>query len=256
MKDRVSITGVPMSIENRSQVMLRFIVNATCINGAKSELRGAIITFDDVTVLHQTNEDLNNSLEQLRIMQATIEKKNEQLKVLASTDPLTNCLNRRTFFARLDEEASRARPGGLRVAILMVDGDRFKSINDRFGHAVGDRVLIGLVEVMRQTVSEQDLVGRYGGEEFCVALIGRSQVEAEDLAERIRSAVAEDHGWLPNAERVTVSIGLAATLDDGQPPIADLVHRADEALYAAKSGGRNRVMSWTRLHPLAHSLAS
>jgi diguanylate cyclase (GGDEF)-like protein len=193
-------------------------------------------------------------MDQLKKLQIDIEKKNEQLKILASNDPLTNCLNRRTFFSRLEEETSDPAAGQPTVSFLMVDGDHFKSINDRFGHAVGDRVLIGLVEIMHRLSSEGALVGRYGGEEFCLAVVGRPKAEAEDLAERIRSAVAVERTWLPEGQRVTVSIGVSFRADRSLP-IADLVQRADEALYAAKLEGRNRVVSWERMRASPQMLA-
>jgi diguanylate cyclase (GGDEF)-like protein len=132
----------------------------------------------------------------------------------------------------------------------MFDADHFKSINDRFGHGVGDKVLIGMVDVMKQVCRDRHLIGRYGGEEFCVAVLGPEE-EAGALAEAIRLAV-QASSWLPEDERVTVSIGLAYASWVSKD-IQDLVKRADEALYAAKKGGRNRVVNW-RFLPAAQAL--
>jgi diguanylate cyclase (GGDEF)-like protein/PAS domain S-box-containing protein len=248
MRTEQSVLGIPMAIRNPSGDSRRLLVNATRIVDGKGIARGAIATFDDVTVLHQTNEQLNISIQQLYISQARISEQNKQLQFLASSDPLTGCLNRRTFF----EQAERALQGalGLRqpMTFFMVDADHFKRINDRFGHVVGDKVLIGLADLLRRFCSDQDLVGRYGGEEFCVAAAGMSGREAERLAERILLAVADIATWLPNGERVTISIGLAS-LGSAPCDIADLVKRADEALYVAKTTGRNRFVRWEGMRP-------
>jgi diguanylate cyclase (GGDEF)-like protein len=205
-----------------------------------------IATFDDVTVLHEINEQLNLSNHQLHLSQAKISEQNQKLWQLASTDSLTGCLNRRTFFEEAERALQGARSQRQPMSFLMVDADHFKSINDRFGHVVGDKVLVGLAGLLRSSCRDRDIVGRYGGEEFCVAIMGKTEEDVERLADRIRQSVAGIRTLLPNGERVTISVGMAS-LKNAPCEMADLVKRADEALYAAKAGGRNRVINWEKM---------
>ena len=240
------IIGMPLSIADNSGRLKQLTVNATRILDAKGAVRGLIATFDDVTVLHRTNEQLNLSIEQLNRSQLMISEQNEKLTALASSDPLTGCLNRRTFFAEADRALAYCFGQRQPLSFLMLDVDHFKSINDRFGHTIGDKVLVGLVDVLKQTCHGSDLIGRYGGEEFCIAVVGLQQSDVMELAERMRLAVSGVATWLPADERVTISVGIASL--DGVPcEIADLVKRADEALYAAKTTGRNRSVTWDNM---------
>jgi diguanylate cyclase (GGDEF)-like protein len=161
-------------------------------------------------------------------------------KAAAMLDPLTGVWNRRGL---LTENERFFQPGkeAQEVAVLLIDLDNFKSINDRFGHAFGDRVLQIFAATARNAVRGSDFVGRLGGEEFAVVLHGLARERAASVAERIRNAFAAE------AERIegrkvgaTVSIGLA--LHDGSAiAFTELLWRADRALYRAKEGGRNRV---------------
>lgn len=162
-----------------------------------------------------------------------------QLRRLARTDPLTGTLNR----LALDEMAlnlfQQAAP--LTGAVLMIDVDHFKAINDRFGHAGGDRMLAALARGIGRCLREDDVLGRVGGEEFLVLLPGTGIDDALVLAERLRMAVARLEVLLEGEpQSATVSIGAAARqVADTEP--GTLIRRADRALYAAKSAGRNRV---------------
>jgi diguanylate cyclase (GGDEF)-like protein len=127
------------------------------------------------------------------------------------------------------------------MSLLMLDADHFKTVNDRFGHAAGDKVLVGLAAVIKRVCGGCGLIGRYGGEEFCIAIDGFDEQAVQSLAERLRQAVS-DTRWLPNGEAVTVSIGIASL--DAQCAVADLVKRADSALYTAKATGRDRFVTW------------
>jgi diguanylate cyclase (GGDEF)-like protein/PAS domain S-box-containing protein len=248
VRDEKPVLGIPMSICDRFGNRHQLLVNATRIVDGSGVVRGVIATFDDVTVLHQTNEQLNSSIDQLHASQFTISEQNKQLLLLASSDPLTGCLNRRTFFSEAEQKFREARSQNRPMSFLMLDADHFKSVNDRFGHVVGDQVLIGLVDIMKRICGERGLVGRYGGEEFCIAVAGLREQDVERLAEQIRRAVASVTTLLPNGEPVTVSIGIAS-VTEAPCEIADLVKRADEALYAAKTTGRNRFVSWSRMPP-------
>ncbi|NUU01265.1 GGDEF domain-containing protein [Herbaspirillum robiniae] len=156
---------------------------------------------------------------------------------LATEDELTRTLNRREL-VRCGERVLREAVGkGGSLTLAFIDVDHFKQINDRFGHQVGDRVLSGIAAVLRENCREGDLLGRYGGEEFCAVFPGLSQAEAGGIGERLVDAVrlrAFDHG-----QPVTISVGLVV-LQPGQMQSWDaLVNQADIALYRAKSEGRN-----------------
>ncbi|MEH3145465.1 MAG: GGDEF domain-containing protein [Methylobacterium frigidaeris] len=165
-----------------------------------------------------------------------------QLKLsrLAETDALTGLANRRGLFAALGRRAGMG--GCLSGATLLIDIDHFKSINDTHGHENGDRVLVGFAERLRGVVRTEDVVARWGGEEFLVVLGQADGVAAVATAERLRAAVAGRPFALDSgAIVVTTSIGVSVTAAD-EARIDAAVARADAALYAAKSGGRDRVV--------------
>ncbi len=237
------VLGTAMGIGNRAGELQRLIVNATRIVDASGVTRGVIATFDDVTALHTTNEQLSQSIRQLNLSQAKISEQNEKLQLLVSINSLTGCLNRRTFFERAERLLYDAAVARRPLSFVMVDADHFKSVNDKFGHLIGDRVLVGLAKLLQDFCAAPQLVGRYGGEEFCLAIAGLNEAVVIQLVDQIRLAVSNVRTWLPSGERTTVSIGIASL---GHQPctLTDLVARADQALYAAKSSGRNRIVNW------------
>lgn len=163
---------------------------------------------------------------------------------LAVTDQLTGLNNRRYMESQLAPLVARAAVGGDSVAVLMIDIDYFKKINDAHGHDVGDEVLREFAARLATNVRAVDLPCRHGGEEFTVVMPGADLGAAEKVAERIRLHVAGSPFRVAGGEHllsVTISIGVAASVGAGDTPDA-LTKRADEALYAAKAGGRNRVM--------------
>lgn len=174
---------------------------------------------------------------------AEIRRQNEELRTLATRDPLTMCLNRRSFNeefrARWSVANSRRRP----LSCMMVDIDFFKSINDLHGHLVGDRVLQQVAEVLLATVRTKDLVCRYGGEEFCVLFPGVDLDVATQVADRFRQALKSTNFPVPV---VTASVGVSATRFGARDPW-DLVNQADKALYTAKRAGRDCVVRWDQL---------
>jgi diguanylate cyclase (GGDEF)-like protein len=170
------------------------------------------------------------------------ERADEETARLATTDPLTGVFNRRTFIELAEQELARARRSGAPLALMMLDLDHFKRVNDTYGHLVGDEVLVSFTRLIRECVRRGDLVVRYGGEEFCVLLPGTPLPAAHALAERIRAATAARMlTTLPF--RVTVSIGLTAYAGGAQVALDNLLARADGALYRAKDEGRNRVVT-------------
>jgi diguanylate cyclase (GGDEF)-like protein len=169
----------------------------------------------------------------------------KELMVVASTDALTSCLNRRAFTALVDgyieriQQAVAEEPAPAEGALLVIDVDHFKLINDTFGHDVGDCALVAIAESIRTCVRETDFVGRMGGEEFSVLLPGVNADRATTIAEHIRTRIADKDMLLSGRQcRVSVSIGGVAF---GRPATFSTVYReADQLLYAAKQGGRNR----------------
>jgi len=163
----------------------------------------------------------------------------ERIRKLSYLDGLTGIFNRRFFELRIMEEIERARRSESRMAILMVDIDQFKKLNDEFGHLLGDEVLRQVSSLFHQQLRKIDVVCRYGGEEFAILLTNTSARVALGVGEKLRRLV---EGWqFPGVPRtVTISIGVAAFPEHGNTR-DDLVHAADVALYAAKQAGRNRV---------------
>jgi diguanylate cyclase (GGDEF)-like protein len=159
----------------------------------------------------------------------------------AQIDSLTGVLNRRSLVERLDAACLRARARGLPIALLFIDLDHFKQINDTYGHAAGDACLKAIIDPIHAELRQSDVIGRYGGEEFVVILSSADVAAAEPIAERIRKRVADVtvHGF-GKPIHLTCSIGVA-TSDTLGVWGEHLIARADEAVYAAKRSGRNRV---------------
>jgi diguanylate cyclase (GGDEF)-like protein len=159
----------------------------------------------------------------------------------ARTDPLTGVLNRRSLIERLDAACLRARARGLPIALLFIDLDHFKEINDSFGHAAGDACLGAIIAPIQAELRHSDVIGRYGGEEFVVILSSADIAAAHPIAERIRNRVANVRieGFGPSIQ-LTCSIGVA-TSDTLGVWGEHLIAQADAAVYAAKRSGRNRV---------------
>jgi len=177
-----------------------------------------------------------------------------RLHQLSIRDPLTGLLNRRGLAPRLSREAARLRRYGERYAVLAVDVDRFKAVNDRHGHAAGDAVLVRLSALLRDVARDLDSVARLGGEEFCLLLSHSDEAGARQVAERLCRVVREAD-WSLAGEPVTVSVGVALAERDDFAPLA-VMARADAALLRAKTGGRDRVEVDELLVGLSARLAS
>lgn len=164
-----------------------------------------------------------------------------ELRLLATLDGLTGAMRRTAFLAIAGRELEVARQSGNTLSCLMIDADKFKAINDEWGHAVGDKVLTSIVATIRKRLRRSDCLGRVGGEEFCVFLPGAALPDAMRIAEQLRVAIEEmriDTG--SGLLSVTASIGVAEIAATDREP-EQLMQRADAALYEAKNSGRNRV---------------
>jgi diguanylate cyclase (GGDEF)-like protein len=171
----------------------------------------------------------------------------QRMENLATMDGLTGLANHRHFQNILSAELRRAKRHGLSIAILMVDIDYFKQINDNFGHQVGDYVLVEMAQVFRQTVREVDLVARYGGEEFTIILVSDKTVNAYLTAERLRTNVQKHKFHHQNQVlQVTISIGIALYPTDSENQ-SELIRLADKALYLAKENGRDCIKTCREL---------
>jgi diguanylate cyclase (GGDEF)-like protein len=166
---------------------------------------------------------------------------NARLRRLSVTDPLTEAYNREFLQQRLPPALEQADRRGEPLAVAMIDIDHFKEVNDRFGHAIGDRVLAEVASRLRAAIRAGDLLVRYGGEEFLVVLPGSDAIQAAEIAERMRLKMESDPIQTEGAAvPVRISVGVAQHRPGADTP-SQLVRRADTALYAAKGRGRNRV---------------
>jgi two-component system, sensor histidine kinase LadS len=195
----------------------------------------------------EIQQQANLTLE-MRVQERTdeLERANEQLKAISLTDGLTHVANRRRFDEKLQDEWKRAQRHGHPLSLLMLDIDHFKRVNDELGHLVGDDCLTEVAALCAAEVQRSgDLLARYGGEEFSILLPATPEEGALRVAERVRQAVARSP--VHSGERVapvslTISVGVACLVPDADLEPQELIRLADEALYAAKESGRNRVM--------------
>jgi diguanylate cyclase (GGDEF)-like protein len=170
-----------------------------------------------------------------------------RLEELATTDGLTGCLNKRAFLDELQKRIKAAERFGRKLSMIVTDIDHFKSVNDTYGHAVGDHVIRGLGEILRALKRDTDVVARFGGEEFCILCEETDARGAALLAERVREELKarqfeSDIGKL----RVTCSLGVAQFPEDAKTD-SQLFEVADKALYTAKQTGRDRVCTARKL---------
>lgn len=168
----------------------------------------------------------------------------KEIETLAITDALTGVYTRRYFLERFEEELKRSKLRKSKMAFLLVDADHFKKVNDTYGHLTGDEVLRQIAAVLKESVREIDIVGRYGGEEFCVVLPDTDAKGVVFVAERIRKTVGGKKIRAYDAVlHITISIGIAVFPTDGETA-EELIDKSDWALYRAKSAGRNCIIAF------------
>ncbi len=247
MRTRQPVRGHSFEVIRPNEANAKVVINCSPLMDEKGGIRGCLITVDDVTALERSHEQLLEVLADLAASKQQLEYKNAELEDLASRDPLSGCLNRRAFFAGFARMFAHMSKAGGELVCIMADIDHFKSINDRYGHGVGDEAIKRFAEILRGCVRQEDLVGRYGGEEFCVVVAGLSIERAAQLAEMMCERVEAERSIGQSAGHqltVTASFGVSA-LGQGARTEAELVDQADQAMYIAKQSGRNRVVSFS-----------
>lgn len=211
--------------------------------GVRSDEVGTLMrSFSNMLgTVEQQAIDINTFAMRLDAAYRELEATNAKLKETSFKDEVTGLYNRRFFSLRLEEEISRFRRFNHPVSVVVLDLDGFKSVNDEFGHAVGDETLRDVGQILMKHSRGINVVSRYGGDEFAVLLVETSKSGARLYADRIRQVVATfpySHG-----KRVTASFGVASLPDDEASTSEELFRAADGALYAAKRAGKNQVVA-------------
>jgi diguanylate cyclase (GGDEF)-like protein len=245
---RVFLTAKPIVVNNikKDDVFVdsesSYVRSIACI---------PMIVYNDVIgVINVTNKRYgrqftDDDVEMLKAVadQAAVAINKAQLWDMAVTDSLTGLYVRRYFLVKLHEEVHRAERYNNMLSLIMADLDRFKDVNDTFGHDAGDRVLGEIGRFLQQNVRDVDMVARYGGEEFVILIPEAAKDAAYILAERLREKF--ERLKFENLPQITMSLGIATYPFDGKKP-EDLLKNADAAMYAAKRAGRNQVARYTR----------
>ena len=189
--------------------------------------------------IEEQGNEINELGKRLENAYKELESSNARLKEFSFKDEVTGLYNRRFFSIRLEEEVSRYRRFNHPVSVMLIDLDAFKNINDELGHGAGDDTLRDMADILLKYSRGINVICRYGGDEFAVLLVETAKAGARLYADRIRQVLATYP--FANGRRVTASFGIAALPEDVEPAADDLIRAADEALYAAKRAGKNRV---------------
>ena len=245
---RVFMTSKPMIVNNIREDDL-------FINSETSYVRSIacipmIVYSDVVGVINVTNkkkgkEFTDEDVEMLKAVadQAAVAVNKAQLWDMAVTDSLTGLYVRRYFMVKLQEEIHRAERYGKRLTVIMADLDRFKKINDTYGHDAGDRALKTISKFLQKNIRDVDAIARYGGEEFVMLIPDADKEAAYCLAQRLRAELAKVE--LEDLPPITISLGIA-TYPSDSTDIEELIKKADAAMYEAKQKGRNRVVKYSK----------
>lgn len=250
-----------IEIEVESRTERHFILQVSPILDTYQSFFGSLLTFQDVTqerfLVHELNrqnemlQERNQSLDHIR---SALSEANRKLEELVLTDSLTDCYNRRYLTQQLTHEVSTNTRYRIPFSLILFDIDHFKTVNDRYGHVIGDEVLLRTSQVVKQAIRSTDILARYGGEEFMIYLPHTEQQLALQLAERVRlsvelNQVPVEPGQALEEVSVTISMGVVAIdvfseEDPAESPeeyLVQLFSAVDKALYQAKEKGRNRV---------------
>jgi diguanylate cyclase (GGDEF)-like protein len=206
-----------------------------------SEMSDSVDYSRDLTVAPHWPKEVSSLALSFNQLMGQIRASNQQLLDISLRDPLTNLFNRRHFDSVLEQATVDARQGSLQFAVLLIDLDHFKPVNDRYGHAAGDAMLTGVAKALLGALRESDVAARIGGDEFAVLALATDAEQASELAERLRHAVSvPEFRFGHDVVRASCSIGVAGFPDSGELA-ADLLRAADTAMYVDKtrrSGGR------------------
>lgn len=247
LKEQISLTDVRMHATSSDGRPLELSVSCSLIRDENDSLRGCLVSLTDQSELERTNDQLRDAISEIEHSRARIKAQNEKLQYLASRDPLTGCLNRRAFFDSAAPKFANALRTNGELCCVMSDIDHFKSFNDLYGHSVGDQVIRAVATNIERQLRHDDLLCRYGGEEFVIVLVGITALEAFTIAERMRLALEKGGSQSirdTEVRQITSSFGIAS-ITDGAKTIEQLIEHADIALYASKENGRNRTTIWT-----------
>lgn len=199
------------------------------------------VSGQESTIPEGGNDEISDMADSFRFYAEEVRRREEELRKLATKDALTGVNNRRHFLELAGQEMARANRGGRPTTVLMMDIDRFKSINDTYGHPEGDNIIVKVAETCLAELREIDLFGRFGGEEFTALLPETDREGAVTVAERLREGVEGIVHQVGEAQvSVTISIGIGVASGEKQE-LTELITSADNALYEAKAAGRNRV---------------
>ena len=235
----LAVSGQPLTLVTPDGIGRSLLVSCAFVDD--SYHKGVLVTLDDMTQVEQQNNELTAMLAQLQESQNVITQQNDELTLLATTDALTGIANRRTLMHRLEANFEAAIRDGSKLSCIMTDIDHFKSVNDNYGHGVGDDDIREVAKAMVPLCRKIDIVGRYGGEEFVVVMPGIDAKQAVMVAEKARAAIfALADGDFLAVPKLSSSFGVA-DMTSGAPDADALVDAADQALYLAKQGGRNQV---------------
>ena len=234
---RIILTGYTDAqdlIEAINEVGLyRYITKPWDNQELKLVIQRALEHFEATTHNKKLLEELKNVNEGL---EKTVQERTQKLKELSITDELTQVGNLRSFWQMLKTEMERSSRYKHLLSLLMIDVDHFKKYNDEFGHTIGDKILKMIAQTLKKNIRNTDFLARYGGEEFVVILPETSQKQAQELAERLRKAVAK------KKKKLTISVGVTCFTEKSKIKNSKkLVIQADKALYQAKRKGKNRV---------------
>jgi diguanylate cyclase (GGDEF)-like protein len=254
IRDGIQQTNRQMHLSGLTESRKIYLVDSAPVYDDRGNNSGVMVTFSDITRQEEKNDQLEGMLGMLKKSRDEIRRQNEELQVLATRDSLTDCLNRRSFFEKFETVFKIAQRDGHKLGCIMTDIDMFKAINDRYGHARGDKVIQKVAECLQLSMRATDTICRYGGEEFCIVLPGMDLDDALAVAERARRniqllRVAGATG--SSAISITASFGVAS-LAHGAGTLSQLIEQADKALYSAKNNGRNSVVAWDAEHYANH----
>ena len=199
--------------------------------------------------IEEQGNEINDFARRLTTAYNDLEQSSTQLKEYSFKDEVTGLYNRRFFSIRLDEEVSRYRRFNHAVSVVLVDLDGFKAVNDELGHAAGDDSLRDMAEILTRFSRGINVICRYGGDEFAVLLVETSKAGARLYADRIRQVLSRHR--FGHGRRLTASFGIASLPEDVPPTADEIMRAADEALYAAKRAGKNRVSVFEDVAPAA-----